>query len=306
MTNGLQFDLEDLRVFAAVAEQGNLTRGAQQVNLAPSSTSHRIATLEQALGTTLFVRLPRGVQLTPAGESLLRHARQILAQVQQLNADLAPHAHGVRGHVRLWANTHATHTYLPEDLAAYLRDHPSVSVTLEERPSPEIVMAVAKGEVELGLVAGEMTGVDVRFMPYRTDRLVLIVPPHSPWAEQQSLSFAEVLREPFVMLHVGSAIHTFTVNAAAALGHSLDVRIQVRSFEAVIRMVAAGVGVGLVPRSALRAIERTEVAVLDLAEPWAERNLQVCLSNSRPVGTYAQLLIAHLLRAGAGQEGEFV
>ena len=127
----MQYDLIDLRLFVAVAEAQNLTRGAARVHLAASSASHRIRLLEEGIGTQLFNRQARGVSLTQAGDALLRHARKVFAQLEQMHADLAPYAAGVRAHVSLWANTHATHSFLPDDLADFLRRYPQVSVTLE-------------------------------------------------------------------------------------------------------------------------------------------------------------------------------
>ncbi len=296
----MRYNLTDLRLFAAVAEAHNLTRGAERAHLAPSSASHRLQQLEAALGTQLFIRRARGVELTRAGEALLRHARQVFAQLEQMHADLAPYAEGVRGHVVLWANTHATHSFLPDDLADFLRRHPQVSVTLEEHTSPEIVMAVARGEVEIGVVAETVEGAEVEMIPYRADRLVLITPAAHPLAAQASARFADVLDHPFVMLHAGSAIHTFTMNAAAALGRHLDVRIQVRSFEAVCRMVGAGVGVGLVPRSAVpRGGLREPPTVVELDEAWAQRDLQVCVRQRERLSGFAAELVDSLVRPAA-------
>ena len=168
-------------------------------------------------------------------------------------------------------------------------------MTLEERTSTDIVVAVASGEIEVGVLAdsGHSAGVDLR--PYRQDRLVLIVPRGHALAGQAQAGFAEVLGHPFVMLHAGSAIHTFTMNAAAALGRHLDVRIQVRSFEAVCRMVAAGVGIGMVPRSAVRQAGLSEPpVVLEVNEPWAQRDLQICTRRGAPLSGFAQALVAHL------------
>ncbi|WP_300456764.1 LysR family transcriptional regulator [Accumulibacter sp.] len=288
----MHYELTDLRLFVAIAEARNLTRGAERAHLAPSSASHRLRLLEARLGTPLFFRQARGVTLTRAGEVLLRHARQLLAQLEQLQADLAPYAAGVRGHVTLWANTHATHSFLPDDLADFLRRYPQVSVTLAEHTSPQIVVAVARGEVEVGVVAERIAGADVELIPYRADRLVLVTPVAHALARRASIRFGEVLDHPFVMLHAGSAIHTFTMNAAAALGRHVNVRIQVRSFDAVCRMVGAGVGIGLVPRSAVaHGTPHDAPTVLELDEPWAQRDLQLCVRRRKDLSGFAAALV---------------
>ena len=291
----MQYDLIDLRLFVAVAEAQNLTRGAARVHLAASSASHRIRLLEEGIGTQLFNRQARGVSLTQAGEALLRHARKVFAQLEQMHADLAPYAAGVRAHVSLWANTHATHSFLPDDLADFLRRYPQVSVTLEEHTSPDIVMAVARGEVDLGVVAERIEGAEVEMIPYHADRLVLIVPAGHVLASRNCVRFAEVIDHPFVMLHAGSAIHTFTMNAAAALGRHLNVRIQVRSFEAVCRMVGSGAGLGLVPRSALSTGGLiAPPATIELDEAWAQRDLQICVRQRSTLSGFAALLVKAL------------
>ncbi|PTS84314.1 LysR family transcriptional regulator [Pseudomonas sp. HMWF032] len=284
----MHYDLVDLRLFVAIAEAKNLTRGAERVHLAASSASHRLRQLEASIGTPLLLREPRGVSLTRAGEALLRHARQVFAQLEQMHADLTPYAKGVRGHVSLWANTHATHTFLPDSLATFLQRHPQVSISLEEHTSPDVLMAVARGEVEVGVVAGAMEGADVELIPYKADRLVLIAPAEHPLAARKHCPFVQVLEYPFVMLHAGSAIHTFTMNAAAALGRHLEVRIQVRSFEAVCRMVAAGVGIGLVPRS---AVSERGLPIIELEEHWAQRDLKVCVRKRALLSGFAAELV---------------
>ena len=297
----VDYDLTDLRLFVAMAEERNLTRGAARAFLAPSSASHRLRRLEDALQTPLFDRQPRGLEPTRAGEALLRHARQVFACIEQMHAELSPYASGIRGQVSLWANTHATHSYLPDDLAGFLKRHPQVSVSLEERTSTEIAMAVAHGEIDVGVLADAgAQGAGVVLWPYRQDRLVLIVPQGHALAQRASVAFAEVLDQAFVMLHSGSAIHTFTMNAAAALGRHLDVRIKVRSFEAVCRMVGAGVGIGLVPRSAVpRAGLSEPPVVVALDEAWAQRDLQVCVRQGVELSGFASALVQHL-RASSG------
>lgn len=292
----MRYDLPDLRLVAAISDSGSLTRAAEQVHLAPSSASHRLTQLEAALGVPLFARHARGLTPTAAGESLLRHARQVFAQLEQMHADLAPYASGLHSQVTVFANTNAINCFLPGDLGDFLREHPQVRVSLEEQPSPAIIQAVAAGQVELGVVASEsgISGVETR--PYRQDRLVLIVAPGHALAERRELAFADVLGEPFVCLHAGSAIHTFMMNHAARLGGRLDVRIQVRSFNAVCRMVAAGVGIGMVPRSAVSGSDG--VRVIEITDPWAPRDLQLCVRSRASLSPAAAALLDHL--AGKG------
>lgn len=293
----MRYDLPDLRLVAAIADSGSLTRAAEAVHLAPSSASHRLTQLEAALGVPLFARHARGLTPTAAGESLLRHARQVFAQLEQMHADLAPYASGLASQVTLFANTNAINCFLPEDLGDFLREHPQVRISLEEQPSPAIIGAVAAGQVEIGVVAAESGTAGLETRPYRQDRLVIIVAPGHPLAARQQLAFADVLAEPFVCLHAGSAIHTFMMNHAARLGGRLDVRIQVRGFNAVCRMVAAGVGIGMVPRSAVTSDVRT----VEIRDDWAPRDLQLCVRSSAALHPAAAALFAHLAGKGRPQ-----
>ena len=295
----MRYDLPDLRLVAAIADTGSLGRAAERVHLATSSASHRLSQLEATLGVALFQRHARGLSPTAAGEALLRHARQVFAQLEQMHADLAPYASGLSTQVTLFANTNAINCFLPEDLGDFLRAQPNIRVSLEEQPSPAIVRAVAAGQVDIGVVAAEGHFGDLVLLPYRRDRLVLIVAVDHPLAQKSGIAFAEVLSEAFVCLHAGSAIHTFMMNHAALLGGRLDVRIQVRSFAAVCRMVAAGVGIGMVPRSAVLAVD--QLKIVEISDAWAPRDLQLCVRSLSDLGPAAAALLTHL--SGKADDG---
>jgi len=295
----MYYDLPDLRLVAAIADCGSLTRAAERIHLAPSSASHRLTQFEAALGTPLFVRHARGLRPTAAGESLLRHARQVFAQLEQMHADLAPYASGLNSQVTVFANTNAINCFLPEDLGDFLREHPRIRVSLEEQPSPAIIQSVAAGQVEIGVVAADSSLSGLETQAYRHDRLVLIVPDYHPLATREALDFSEALDQPFVCLHAGSAIHTFMMNAAAQLGARLDVRIQVRSFNAVCRMVAAGVGIGMVPNSSNVAVDGLKA--LKINDNWAPRNLQLCVRSRTALSPAAAALFDHLAAKGRAQ-----
>lgn len=293
----MHYDLPDLKLVAAIADSGSLSRAANRVHLATSSASHRLTQLESALGVNLFTRHARGLTPTPAGESLLRHARQVFAQLEQMHADLAPYASGLNSQVTVFANTNAINCFLPEDLGVFLREHPNLRISLEEQPSPAIIRAVAAGQVDLGVVAAEGDFGTLDVVPYRRDRLVLIVAVDHPLAQKTRIAFADVLTEAFVCLHAGSAIHTFMMNHAARLGGSLDVRIQVRGFAAVCRMVAAGVGIGMVPSSSVSVVDHLKV--VEITDAWAPRDLHLCIRQRDALSPAARALFESLARMGS-------
>jgi DNA-binding transcriptional LysR family regulator len=272
----LRYDLVDLKLFVAVAHAGNVSRGAATCFLAPSSASLRITKLEESLGTALFVRGARGVSLTRAGQVMLEHCRRCLAELEQMHADLAPYAEGVKAQVTLFANSSAIASFLPDDLETFLRAWPEVRVSLEERLSHDIVAAVAEGRADLGVVTWDDEHPELLFAPYREDQLVVVAPHAIALGEAGSVAFAECIRHPFVSLWSGSAIHTYIVGKAAALGHPLDIRIQVAGFPAVVALVRSGAGIGIVPRSVLRNLAADGLSILTLREAWAFRQLKVC------------------------------
>lgn len=274
----MHYDLIDLKVFIAVAEEGNLSRGAERCNLAPSSVSQRIKGLEDAIGTALLTRQARGVKLTPAGHVLVEHARRCVAQLEQMHSDLFPYVQGLVGHITLFANNNAISSHLPDDLARFFASYPNVRISMEERLSHDIVTAVATGRADLGVVAVETDHPDLEFLPYRQDQLVLLTPLNSAFSGQRKISFSACLGTPFISLQHGAALHTFLMNHATSLGKSLDVRVQVSGYRAIARLVSSGAGIGIVPRSALEIGDSARLEIVELTEAWARRDLRVCFS----------------------------
>ena len=291
-----RYDLVDLRLFIAIAEAGNLTRGAERSNLSLAAASLRIKNLEEALGVKLFTRQSSGVELTAAGKALLDHALRVTRQLERLHGDLLAFSQGVRGKVRMFANTTAITEILPAALGAYLADHPSVDVDLEERLSPEIARAVADGSVDIGILAGTAAADGLELIPYRHDRLALATPAGHPLAARDELAFAEALGQNFVSLHTGSAIHGFAEQVASDMGATLNVRIRVAGFEAMCRMIEANAGVGLIPLSvAARLAASHRIAVVRLTDAWAERELRICVRSRAELPVFARELVEFLV-----------
>jgi DNA-binding transcriptional LysR family regulator len=293
------FDLVDLNLFRHVADAGSITHGAARAHLALAAASTRIRNMEKALGAPLLIRGRQGVVPTPAGRTLLQHAREILAQAERLREDLGSFAGGLAGQIRILSNTNALTEFLPEALSAFLAGHPQVSIDLEERLSDEIVGLIAEGVGDIGIVAGTVDTGRLTTYPFRSDRFVLVVPEAHPLAHCEALAFAEVLEHDFVGLDRASALQRFLADKAGRIGRPLRLRVQLRSFDAVCRMVEAGVGLGIVPETtARRAARTTAIAIVDLKDAWALRELTICIRDLADLPPSARQLVEHL-REGA-------
>jgi DNA-binding transcriptional LysR family regulator len=295
----MRFDLTDLSLFRHVVEAGSITHGAERAHLALAAASTRIRHMEQALGAPLLLRARHGVTPTPAGRTLLQHARTILAQADRLREDLGAYAGGVAGQVRVLSNTNALAEFLPEALSTFLADHPHVSVDLEERLSDEIVGLIAEGVGDVGIVAGTVDVAGLTTYPFRRDRFVLVVAREHPLARRSKLGFAEVLDHDFVGLDRASALQRFLAGKAGTSGRTLRLRVQLRSFDAVCRLVECNVGIGVVPASTARwAMKTMAIKAVDLTDPWAVRDLTICVRDFEALPPFARQLVEHM-RSGA-------
>jgi DNA-binding transcriptional LysR family regulator len=295
----MRFDLTDLKLFLHVVEAGSITAGAERMHLAVAAASTRIRNMEIELGTQLLNRERQGVQPTPAGRTLVHHARQMLLQAERMRAELGEYADGLKGHVRLQSNTNALSEFLPEPLGQFLTTHPQVNIDLEERLSDEIVAAVADGKADIGIVAGteDITGLEV--FPFRTDRFVLVTSPDHRLAAHTKLAFAESLDSDFVGTDRVSSLQRFLSEKAERTGRRMKLRVQLRSFDGVCRMVASNVGVGIVPESSARRSQQTmKLHVIELTDEWALRNLMICVRSLKDLPIYAQDLVKQLIAPG--------
>lgn len=298
----MHFDLVDLRLFTHIAEHSSLTRGAERAHLSLPAASTRIKNLEEQVGVKLLSRTSHGVTLTGAGETLLLHARRVLQQLEQLSGDLHEYSNGVKGHVRIAANTTATSEFLPAVLRTYLVNYPDVNVELHERLSGDVVRAVQEGTVDIGLAAGNVRTDGVQTMPYRRDRLVLATALSHPLAEVKKLSFEEALDYDFVGPPEQSAIYGFLKRAAAEVQRPLRWRIQVSNFETACRMIEANIGIGVLPEAtALRHAKMMAIKIHPLKDAWAVRNLQIVVADLKALPLFARKLVDVLVADGVGR-----
>lgn len=295
----MRFDIPDLSLFRHVVEAGSITQGAARANLALAAASTRIRNMEDAIGAPLLIRNRQGVTPTQAGRTLLQHARTILAQAERLREDLGAYSGGFFSQVRILSNTNALTEFLPDVLSPFLTAHPHVSVDLEERLSDEIVGLIGEGVGDIGIVAGTVDTSRLQTFPFRTDRFVLVVSRDHPLARKEKASFGEVLDYDFVGLDRASALQRFLADKASRIGRPLKLRVQLRSFDGVCRLVERNAGIGIVPETTVRWAQRSmAIKAVDLTDTWALRDLTICVRDVASLSPFARQLVEHMRARG--------
>ena len=237
------------------------------------------------------------MRLTPAGDAFLHHARGVLRQTEQLRAELQEYGGGLRGHLRVFANTTAVMDFLPELLPAFLREHPRVNIDLQEKPNADIARGVRDGRADLGIVAGDVDTAGLHATHFSTDRLVLVVARGHPLASRRRIALAETLEHDYIGMHTGSTLQAYLNRITEQMGRTLKLRIQLTSFDAMCRMVSGGVGIGVVPESAARRnLQAMKLAQIELTDEWKWRERRVLVREGDTLPGYAQDLIEMLCR----------
>jgi DNA-binding transcriptional LysR family regulator len=295
----LRFDLTDMQLFLHVVEAGSITAGAERAHMALASASARVRGMEELLGMPLLLRGRRGVHPTPVGQSLVHHARLVLQQMERMRGELAEYSHGMKGHIRLLANTAAISEFLPEALAHFMTQHPNVDIDLEERLSYDIVRAVVEGLADVGIVADSVDLSGLETFAFREDRLVVVLAAKDAKTigagSAQGVGFSELLELDFIGLAGDSALQRYLALHAARAGKPLKVRVRLRSFDAICRMVENGVGISVIPEAAARRCEQTmAIRWIALSDPWALRHLTICLRRFDELPSYTRKLIEEI------------
>jgi DNA-binding transcriptional LysR family regulator len=289
-------DIDSLALFVRAAEMQNLTRAAQASFITVPAASRRLGLLEHQFKAQLFERHSRGMQLTPAGEHLLKHAREVIASVNRMRAEMGNYAQGRHTVMRVLGNTSAMAQFLPSDIARFQANNESIRVLLEESWSDEVVRRVRTGEADVGVV---VEGCDVEGLwtqPYRTDQLAVVMRVDDSIAKQKKLAFSDLADRDLVGLESGSTLTRLIAEQAQALERPMALRVQVRSFEAVCRAVQARLGVGILPLAAARGLAETlKLRAIALSDEWASRRMLVCLraepGENDPLAKLAQHLV---------------
>lgn len=300
-------DLKSLRLLVAVCDHQNIKRAALAEHIEPSAISKRIAALEAALGAPLLLRSRRGVQPTPLGLAVLEHARAILFTLARVDADVAAFGTGIRGQVRLLASASAVAESLLDDVAAFMRNpaNRDIQVDIEERLSKDVVRGVRDGVAAIGVCWDSVGLGGLQQQPYREDQLALAVHAEHPLAARKAIAFEQTLDFEHVGLPPATAVYTLLHRAAARAGRSLTYRVVVSNFDAALRVVAADLGITVIPQQVGLAHEaRSPIRVIPLSNGWARRRFALCVVDQARLSPAAAKLAAHLAGMAAATAAE--
>jgi DNA-binding transcriptional LysR family regulator len=290
-----KLDLTSLRLFVAVCQERNIARAAEREFIAPSAVSRRIAEIEAVIGLPVIQRQSRGITVTPVGETVLRYALAIIGNIEQMSAELSRFSSGVKGRVRVVANLSSIVQFLPEDVAAFGRAFPEVSIELEEQNSADVLRLVGEHAADFGICNAVAGSEAFEQVPYRQDRLAVLVPGGHRLAGMARVAFNGLLGDGFVGLRGESALTQMLARQAAAEGKQLDVKIRVSSLDALCRMVHAGLGIAIVPEQVgLLYVNALDVRLLSLSDAWAVRRLIVIFKAREQLSASAAALVGFL------------
>lgn len=293
MNNGI--DLTTLRVVVTAADLGSISAASNRLDLAVAAASARITGLEDALGFRIFERSPRGVHLTPDGHMLVQRGRTVLNDADRFASDLHDYARGLRGHVRVLANSSALLEVLPARIEAFTRQYPLIQIGLDECGSPDIPIALLEGRADVGIVDLPIAPLGLTLTDFFEDTLVLLVPKNHRLAQHDRLPLCDALDEEFISLTDTTALAHRLTASAASVGKTIRIRMRMRGFDAVTRMVAAGLGVCVLPLEAVAPqLATLPLKVVALSDPWARRTHRIATRSDVQLSPAARTLIAAL------------
>lgn len=288
----MRMDLTTLNLVLAIEQTRSITRGAQQEHLALAAASKRISDLEARLGVQLFERRARGVEPTEACRALVRHIRSLHASLHALESEVMEFARGIKGHLRIAANTGSIAECLPPDLAAFSQAHPQIRISLEDLTSAEVQAAVAEGRADVGVFTAPLLDNRLQTWTYRPGRLAVLVPQGHALSARDAVSFDDLLDYDLIGLHAGAAAQELMREQALARGRTLNARLQVRGFDAIAQLVEAGLGVAVLPEEPAERFARVfEVKRLRLDEPWAQRDYVLGVMRQERLPTVVQRFV---------------
>lgn len=292
-------ELHQLRYMCAIVETGSFSRAAEHCHVAQPSLSQQISKLEEELGTRLFDRLGRSVRLTDAGRAFLPHARTALHQTELARSEVDGRRQDARGTVAVGVIPTIAPYYLPRRIAAFAQQFPEATLRIVEETTPVLVEDLRSVAIDVAILSLPLKQREFEIVPLLTERMYAALPPDHPRARAQSIALRELREERFALLREG---HCFRGIALAACQRArLDPRVAFESgqFSSLLGMVAAGVGVSLVPEM---AIDRSAgCCYVPVSDPQATRTIAAARLKGRSFSRVQQEFVESLRQTAPGR-----
>ncbi|MGF6769894.1 DNA-binding transcriptional LysR family regulator [Paraburkholderia sp. GAS199] len=284
-----------LKLFISVADAGTIAAAAEREHIAAAAVSKRISEIEALLGVPLLRRTNKGVETTAAGDRLVALAHRALHQLDDIAVQMRDYASGVSGLIRIAANVSSVAQFLPRDIQSFAAQHPRIQIHLDERPSTAVVKAVADNAVDIGIFTSVPHGYEVQTFPYHNDRLTLVMRDDHPLAQHEAIAFAQTLDFEYVGLPAETAISQQLTRAAHAQARAVNLRIQVTSYDAQCLMIAAGLGLGVMPQTVAQQQASTlGLTLVPLTDAWVDRDLLIAVRSLDALPVACRMLVTHL------------
>jgi len=296
----MDLTLQQLRAVLAVHDAESFTVAAERARVAQSSLSRTVREVERKLGVELFRRTTRRLATTPEGAEFCVVARRAVSSFDAGMQHFAGLLAGDRGRVRLAALPSLAAILLPPVLSAHRAAHPEVEVALEDALSGEVLRRVRDGDVDLAVTVLDGVEDDLEVRELTADRFRCVLPPGHRYAERESLTWADLDGEPHVAFDSASSVRRHADRAFATAGVRPRQVLEVRTIAAVAGMVAAGLGVAVMPGLVLPLVEFAGLRDLPLVEPAVHRRIAVVRDPSRPLSAAAGEFLRTLAESRPG------
>lgn len=296
MMPGMKLDLLSLKLFVRVVEEGTIARAAEREHIVAAAISRRLSDLEQAFGTALLRRSNKGIEATPAGMSLLYMSRKLLNNLDDIQTQMQEFAQGHKGSVNILANISAITQFVPDAIKTFSLRYPHIRLNLEEQNSLAIARGLAEGIAEIGIFTRLPHDSSIETFPFKTDRLVVLVPAWHVLASRESVSFRDTLPYEHVSLYPGTQLNYQLTKVAGELNATLKLRTAVSGYDAMCLLINAGLGVGVLPDTSARIYQIPNTVIVPLDEPWARREIIVGVKSRQTLLPAAALMLDHLLQ----------
>jgi LysR family hydrogen peroxide-inducible transcriptional activator len=244
-------EFHQLRYVCAIADTGSFSRAAERCQVAQPSLSQQVLKLEKDLGAKLFDRLGRSVRLTEAGRAFLPYARSILSQRETARSSVADKCADVRGSVAVGAIPTIAPYLMPRYTAAFTKKYPEAKLRIVEETTPILVESLRDLSIDLAILALPLRHKDLELFPLRTEPLFAVLPRNHPLAAAKSLALKDLRGESFVMLRDGHCFRDLSIAACTHARVAPRIAFESGQFSSLFGMVAAGVGISLVPEMAI-------------------------------------------------------